>query len=524
MRTASTTLALAAALSCAHRPPLAPSHHLPVPASADAGPPPRVVRRREPEAAPAEFADHVLPVDVDGDGAVDLVRSFPVLPPSGSAEVSFSEMPPALVAHRLGDGRYALDDEVTRAALRSLCPARQLSPRVTPPPGSPADADRARVPFVEMLFIDGFCHRVWGASVDEAVARVRDTATAAPDGIIAPTQVDAVVTALRAFPVPVALEPIDAPPLPLVPTAPEPAAPEGPQPPRDARCAALDRANAAVATRANRAIDRVSQDGVTGHLRVDGEPLCVATAQGLWALALEGFRVDRGDQEAVRSTAVLSWRPLVGPATAGVRFELSATGYSRETTALVPAADYDGDGVPEVIVHRVEGAFEGGASSSHTVYTVRAGAVERYAPASRFTTIDRVVDADRDGRPDLVLPSPWLAVSECGYMGEDHPGPALLAHSLPDGTFSTADGVARAWTAAQCTRPPRGEDPVRPDVLDVACARLGGASPEAVIAALQVRSPAGFQRVTDEVRRGHCLTFQQIATVALLALPFEPVR
>lgn len=503
-------------------PPQTPAPAL-VALAVDAGPPQRVVRHRSPEAAPPEFAAQARSEDVDGDGLDDLVRYFPSLPSLGELSVDFSQMPPVVVAHRLPDGRYALDDEVTRAALRALCPS-------PPPPirsirGSGDIRDGERVAYLEGLFIDGFCHRVWGAPIDQAVASVRASASAAPDGLFPPDTLPPVIAALRAFPVPQELEPLDAPPLPLARAVP-PTDPsldlDAPPAPGDPRCAAVERANAALLARANRASDRsLGERG--GHLLHRAERLCVATAQGVWAIALEGFRVARGDQEGLLATGLLTWRPNAGRAAAGVRIGYQANSYSGDETMLVPAADYDNDGTPEVIVHRRERDSEAGGHHTRRVFTARAGTLEPYAPAARFGAVDGVVDADRDGRPDLVLESPWAASSRCGYMGQTHYGPALLAHALPDGTFSTRDDVARAWTLSRCVRE-EGSGEAPPDVLDVACARIRGASSESVIAALQARAPAGHPRAIDETHAERCLTFHEMAAVALVPLPFDPVR
>lgn len=509
--------ALLASLGCVRpaAPVAVPQAHVAAP-RIDAGPPSREVRRREPEAAPPEFAEHVSAIDVDGDGRDDLVRAFPILPPSGQWSVAFDDLPPAVVAHRLADGRYALDDEVTRAALRSLCPARPPTMRAIGESASPTRA-MGRVPFVEGTFLDGFCHRVWGASLDEAIASVRATAQAAPPDTFPPSILTALIAALREFPVPLELAPLAAAPLPFVRQVPE--APPIALPPVAPRCAAVERANVALATRANAAIDRRGRGEREGHVLLDDVPTCRSTAAGEWAIALDRFRLAiTADDHSVHVTGALSWRPRTGASAPGRPEEFAANSYSQNSLALVADHDYDGDGTPELIVHRWQWVEEGGSSSGYDVYTVRAGAIVPYAPAAAFDRIDAIADPDGDGRPDLVLPSPWSVTAPCGYMGEDHLGPSLLAHARPDGTFSTTDDVARAWTLARCERV--GSDPAtRPDVLDVACARLGGASPEAAVAALQAREPAGWQRLTGE-DNGRCLTFQQVAATALVRLPF----
>lgn len=175
----------------------------------------RVVRHREPEAHPAEFAEASHRRDVEGDGREDLVRDLPSLSVTRHAPADFAGLPAALVAHRLADGRYALDDEVTRAALRALCPAAPAT-RAFDESRSTLD-DRGT--FVEALSLDGFCQRVSGASPVDAEARMRAVAAASTEGLFTPATLDTVTAALRAMPVPIELEALEAEPIPLVPSA-----------------------------------------------------------------------------------------------------------------------------------------------------------------------------------------------------------------------------------------------------------------------------------------------------------------
>jgi hypothetical protein len=84
---------------------------------------------------------------------------------------------------------------------------------------------------------------------------------------------------------------------------------------------------------------------------------------------------------------------------------------------------------------------------------------------------------------------------------------ALVAHRLADGRYALDDEPAQG-----------------PDVLDVACARLRGASAESLVAALQARTLAGPQRLLPSMRTGLCMRFQELASMALVPLPFEATR
>ena len=441
----------------------------------------------------------------------------------GALRADFGGLPPAVVAHRLADGRYAIDDEVTRTALRALCPAAPSSGRAFTE--ALTDSEYDRVSESEALFLDGFCHRVWGASIDDAVARVRSIAQASTAGTFGAETLAAVAAALRATPVPLELDAVDAPPLALVPAAPPEAPPVAAATiPDDARCAPVLRANNALRGRANQALTRATLDATAPALNVGEDArFCAAHARGLWTLSLTRFAVVRGDDPHLDVDGVLAWRPT-GPGvvvTLPTRLAMRVAEMDSDLSSLVAAPDYDGDGTPEVFVRRATWEHEGDSTTLHTLYTLRDGAIRPYAPATPFAQVDDVVDADHDGRLDLVLPTRWRVIDECGMSGIEHLGPALLAHALTNGSLSTDDDVARGWTRARCSREGGADPDVRVDVLDVACARLAGEPPERVGASLQARAPAGAQRRTREVRGGLCLTFQELAATALVPLPFE---
>jgi hypothetical protein len=517
---------LLVATACAHQapPPPSPAPVCPPPErpSEDAGAHRRVVHHREPEAQPREFAEHTTSLDVDGDGRVDLVRSFPPIVISAETRAEFAGLPPAVVAHRLEDGRYAVDDEVTRTALRALCP-------VSPPPrtyeteGQATESERTQ--YLEALFIDGFCMRVWGAPLSDAEARVRANANASNAAFFPPADVDATLAALRAMPVPFELDTLDAQPIAVVSSLPYVAEPTAAPRAVSPQCATVNRANAAAAARAAR-LGAVRPGGPGRPLTLpsgDDPPFCLASAQGVWSIALGATTFVRGDEPSLHTNATLAWRSVTAGAASPTahRLNFETREFSTDGFNLAGLYDYDNDGTPEVIVAHVEWVEEGRDGIAHTVFTVRDGAVREYAPAHAFEHIEDVIDADHDGRPDLVLPSPWRVEDTCGMDGIEHFGPRRLAHALPDGQFSTTDTVSRAWTLSQCRRYIDQGMP-GPDVLDVACARLAGSSPEATVAALHARLPAGPQRGIPPVRTGLCLTFHELASMALVPLPFGP--
>jgi hypothetical protein len=476
------------------------------------------VRHREPEAHPAEFEDHVHTHDVDGDGLDDLVRDFPTLPVPQYPNADFAGLPPALVAHRLADGRYALDDEVTRTALRALCPAAPAR-RVFDAP----DAESyGRGPFFEAIFLDGFCLRVWGASSDAAEAHMRAVAAASAEGIFTAETLDTLTAALRAMPVPIELDALEAEPIPLVRETSN-IVRSSPWTIADPRCNAVHRANDALRSRANRtSLPFTGPDGPSLEFRIiRRDDQCMASAQGVWSITWTSFSLVQGRHQAVHAPAFLTWRPTAAPATPipPLRLGVESRGMSNSTFWIRALYDDDGDGTPEVLVEHDEGSRE----TSREMFTVRGGLVRTYTPSHALPPFDDVTDADHDGRPDFVLRSPWHLASHCEVSNTRHVGPPVLAHALPDGSFSTSDEVARAWTLARCART-SPEAPEGPDVLDVACARLRGTSAERLVAALHARTPAGPQRIIPSRRRHMCLTFQELASMALVPLPFEATR
>jgi hypothetical protein len=459
--------------------------------------------------------------DVDHDGLDDRVMVFPPLRVGDRELAGFRDLPPAVVAHALPGGGYTHDDAVARTTLRALCPAS--------PPVRAYDETRdaidelGRAPYLEALLLDAYCRRVWGASLAEARAYVRATVQGSASALFPADAVTAIEEALGTLPVVRRLEPLAPPAWPVFPQAPADRGGAVGAPPVSPRCARVRQDRA----RLSRQVDA----WVTAQAREEGNPVmlpgladdrdCLATPQGVWALTVQGLTFHSEAELRIAATESLVWRPS-GAARAPTprTFPLEANWHSSRWSALEAVYDYDGDGLPEVIVRHDGWAFESHADRTRAVYTVADGTVRVYAPAADFRQVDGLVDADRDGRPDLVLPSPWQVTDDCGLAGIDHPGPSRLAHARADGRFATDDDAARAWLRAQCA--PTASSDSATDVHDVACARLAGLEPEALVAALQRRAPAGPQRHVRAVRDGLCLTFQQLALQALVPLPAGP--
>jgi hypothetical protein len=104
-------------------------------------------------------------------------------------------------------------------------------------------------------------------------------------------------------------------------------------------------------------------------------------------------------------------------------------------------------------------------------------------PAAHAATA--VADADGDGRPDLVDGSFFEGECTNGLATRKERGVAMLFHSLPDGTVSGSDDVARRWAVAQCPSMPT--TPL--DAAGATCQRLWGRAPDAILKDASVVGP-----------------------------------
>lgn len=165
------------------------------------------------------------------------------------------------------------------------------------------------------------------------------------------------------------------------------------------------------------------------------------------------------------------------------------------TVTALAAYDFDGDGASELVV-RIDVAVHEGGDASTAILTTDGEWIVPYAPADSFAeAVSAVRDLDEDGRPDIVSYAPWstggFGFSEEG--GSWSGGPRSLFHSLDDGTFSSDDGVARAFLDQECVLdgplvPPLDVDEWGPDELtsrvmkNVTCAALRGTEADVLAA------------------------------------------
>jgi hypothetical protein len=461
----------------------------------------------------------VLERDVDLDGWPDAVYSFPRVVVD-RIETRLEDLPPAIVARGLPDGRFTFDDPVSRAALRALCPE--------PPPvrawsmpeeeSDPYNLDTMRTGLLETLLIDAYCLRVWGASIEEAVDHVR-ASIAQSDPPPFPGDVgDALASALSKLFVPHKLAPLAPPPFPHWPAARAHTGLDRTSA-TSPRCAPV-RSRWQEVQRQMQALVPPDNNSVLTPLTL-AEPLCMDAGSGLWALTPGAFRVTSEDGWSTGYLeATLTWLPHIGTtASVPMRSEWQFDNFSTHDAKIAAVFDLDHDGVPEVFVQHSNWNHEAPDTSRITIHSARDGRITEYPHTPEAPLA--VADIDGDGRPDLLLQSPWGFVDRCGHAGIDHSGPSAAAHALPNGRFAFDDKATRAWLRSQCVAPEEG---ALPDVLEIACARLAGLDPEAIVAALHMVHPTGPQRLLDEnhLEDDRCFTFQELAAQSLIGVGLAP--
>lgn len=237
-------------------------------------------------------------------------------------------------------------------------------------------------------------------------------------------------------------------------------------------------------------------DGASGPGEVSFLEACYPNPSGgtgAWALRLDAWK-KTGDWAGVETRA--GSYTVVHIDAAGHTIESRPArgiegGMSYSTVYEPVLFDFDGDGQPELFVRQFDKEHEGASSDSAKLYTFRGGKVVEYPGLP--TTYDDMEDVDGDGRLDAIYHL-YASVRVHPGSGFDFmsDGPALLAHSLPDGTFSTSDATAQTFARKGCPTS-RGEtaDAGTGDVEPELCARLWGASRAEALALLRSLCPQG---------------------------------
>ncbi len=233
----------------------------------------------------------------------------------------------------------------------------------------------------------------------------------------------------------------------------------------DPRCRAFHEANA----RTYRLLAGCKECTERLHAFVDPVE-CHADAKGVWGVVIEqtslrtssvqgdaptlaslevGWRLTRrNDRDG--GTASESWaRPFVAPGLASdwVNWSIMDLSWGTLTVETPRFFDYDGDGIDEVILSS-HAHTEGYSPRAFELWTAVDDAVVRY-PNPLTTRIVDIEDVDHDGRPDLLTIE--AGADLVSPIGEPRrAGPIVTYHSLPGGTFSGRDGVARALFEKEC--------------------------------------------------------------------------
>jgi hypothetical protein len=224
---------------------------------------------------------------------------------------------------------------------------------------------------------------------------------------------------------------------------------------------------------------------------------CYSAGEGAWTFEITSGRSTRtasddGDVFALSVRPVFIQPNGITVASAVELQVTSGTAHFVLVTALrAPRTfDWDGDGRAELYFEQVHAQEENNAWVSRGdrfwIFTARGGVREFNSAAMHA---NRIEDMNGDGRPDMVLESPWITAGPCGISEVYYPGPEVLLHSLPGGSFSSADSTAQGFLAHQCrARPERvisasaiekGEAAAYPPFL-IGCARWWGRSAESI--------------------------------------------
>ncbi len=243
---------------------------------------------------------------------------------------------------------------------------------------------------------------------------------------------------------------------------------------------------------------------------VDSLTLCADAGDGAWTFDVTVRPPREASVPGTRLYPLDLRAAYVAPdgatrvASVGATLAVSGARFAHTVRAAeVGVFDWDGDGRAELFFREAHDQEENGNDVARqnrwwAFAATGAEAPREFAPEAARAMAIR--DVDVDGRPDLELRSPWVAVGPCGIGDVDHPGPTLVLHSVAGGRF-VEDEVSHAWLARQC--PERtthyfrrlgedGDTPAewQPQTL-IACARLYGDTAGEVAARVARTWPAG---------------------------------
>lgn len=155
--------------------------------------------------------------------------------------------------------------------------------------------------------------------------------------------------------------------------------------------------------------------------------------------------------------------------------------------------DFDGNGEDEVFVSTQTMATKDEGS----IWAYKGGKIVVYEPSASFK-IHALDDLDGDGRPDLVLDTFRTTHDDENGIRSAATTLRALAHSLPDGSFSTKDAVAAGYVQKECPAAPKFEaGGVVTDGDTIACALFWGATAKD-LESLLAKSPPWTRELAKE--------------------------
>ncbi|MFO0661959.1 MAG: hypothetical protein U0165_19320 [Polyangiaceae bacterium] len=181
---------------------------------------------------------------------------------------------------------------------------------------------------------------------------------------------------------------------------------------------------------------------------------------------------DKDPLSSVTGSRTMIFTPADGKA-ARWSVEAKWEHYDWESVDAPLLFDYDGDGIPEALFVQKGDVNEGADWQKGYLLTYKNGKVQPYtAKGLEEVNLSGMLDADGDGRMDLVSPSPFMGTVDGMAFDYAVEGPALLLHSLPDGSFSRNDAAAKNHAKKACPSKP---EKVTPPLLNNGiCAYLWG--------------------------------------------------
>ncbi len=471
--------------------------------------------------------------DRDGDGLQDLVSTTVYTSPDAWCQSRVGPLEAlSHFARAQRDGTWRVDDPIALGLLRLACP--QIDGALYRAEELTRDRGDAYVALARRVA----CARLSGASPEDISRRITaDLHGAEADRCVTP---DALTDFARSMNVPVTLARA------TVRSVPSESAAVAPAPAMDPELTTSAAVDPRVATRCatlaaqTRSLARSPLARARGADFNDAVPediartfgRCAAATGGAWittldaALAPSAQREDGGGFVGAWSLRFVGVDGRTARGLAGSRYR--STQFYLDAPSMIRAFDYDGDGRAELVLREVHHEHEGTPGDTVRLYTARDGAARRYAPTDTLRAINGTADGDHDGRPDLVDTETLTLEDDCpgAASGAMIPTVSLLAHSLPDGTFSRDDAAARRWVEGQCPSPPTRliRDVANGGELErdrestariVACARFWGVPAADVLERLHDELVARGARPDDR-----CLPATRLGRFALFTPPF----